>query len=160
MESRPTRSVGALLGFVLLAFLPSLTGLAFLPGPWYAALDKPPWTPPAWLFGPVWTALYLGMGIAAWGVWQAGSGAARRRALVVFGIQLGLNALWTPAFFGLHRPGLGLVVIVLLLFAIATTILLFARIRRWTAALLVPYLAWVGFATALNASIWLRNPGG
>ena len=160
MISWAPRDLGALFGFVLLSFLPSVTGIAFPPGAWYATLDKPPWTPPSWLFGPVWTALYMAMGLAAWGVWRAGSGRPRRQALAAFGVQLALNALWTPVFFGLHRPGSALLVIGLLLVAIAVTIVLFGRIRRWAAALLVPYLAWVAFATALNASIWLRNPAG
>ncbi len=151
------RAIGVLLLFVLVSFLPSLTGIAFTPGSWYSDLDKPPWTPPGWLFGPVWTALYLGMGIAAWLVWRSGGGTERTVALTIFGVQLALNALWTPVFFGLHRPDLGLLVIVCLGLAVAATLVLFWRIRPAAGILFVPYLVWVSFATALNASIWTRN---
>lgn len=151
------RDAGSLVLFVLVSFLPSLTGIAFSPGEWYARLDKPPWTPPGWLFGPVWTALYLGMGVAAWLVWRSGTGTDRTVALTIFGVQLALNALWTPVFFGLHRPGIGLLVILTLGLTVAATVLLFWRIRPLAGGLLVPYLLWVAFATALNASIWWRN---
>ncbi len=125
---------------------------------WYAAIEKPCFTPPSWVFGPVWTILYLLMGMAAFLVWQRGLGSRIVRiALVWFLVQLALNAAWTPVFFGLHRIGLALVVIVLLWGAILVTMYYFLRVSRSAGMLLVPYLLWVSFATVLNASIWHLN---
>jgi benzodiazapine receptor len=135
-----------------------------IPG-WYGDLAKPSWNPPSWLFGPVWTTLYIAMGIAAWRVWRLGTTrdtsptqkAGVRLALFVYAIQLALNASWTPMFFGLKRVDLALVMIVLMLAAIAETARRFSRLDRAAAMLLLPYLVWVTFATMLNASIWLLN---
>ena len=137
-----------------------------IPG-WYAELPKPTWKPPSWLIGPVWTVLYLTMGVAAWLVWRRGAvpGASTalksqvRAALVVYGVQLVLNASWSPMFFGLKRVDFALVIIVMMLLAIAETIRRFYRLDRLAALLLAPYLGWVAFATVLNASIWLLNRG-
>ena len=152
------RSLLALLVFLLVSFLPALTGLVWTPGEWFRSLDKPPWNPPAWIFGPVWTLLYALMGIAAWLAWTSGDGSRRRLALALFAAQLAFNALWTPVFFGLHRPGAALGVIGILLVLIVLTLVAFWRLRPLAGALLIPYLIWVGFATVLNASLWLRNP--
>jgi translocator protein len=125
---------------------------------WYAALRKPALAPPNWVFGPVWTALFVAMGIAAFLVWRAGWRApAVRQALWLFGLQLGLNALWSILFFGQRAPGAALVDIVALWLAIAATIAAFARVSRSAAWLLVPYLLWVSFAVYLNAMIWWLN---
>lgn len=126
---------------------------------WYPTLVAPPGTPPNWVFGPVWTTLYVLIGVSAWMIWrQAALGGPRGyAALRLWGWQLGLSALWPPAFFGLHALGLALTVIVLLLGAIALTIRSFARIDRRAAALLLPYAAWVAFATYLNAGFWWLN---
>lgn len=150
------RDALALVGWLAVAFLPSLLGAWFTPGPWYDGLDKPPWNPPSWLFGPVWTALYASMGVAAWLVWRE-AGRAATVAWTLFGVQLALNAAWSPAFFGAEDPGLALAVIVAMWLAIAGTIWAFSRHHRGAAALLSPYLAWVTFATALNAAIWQLN---
>ncbi len=152
-----TRAVWlALFGFVALCEAAGLAGTVFtldaIPQ-WYATLVKPSFSPPNWLFGPVWTLLYLMMGTAAWLVWQRQGTAA----LKVFWLQLALNALWTPLFFGLHNPLAGLVCIVLMWLAIVWTIKTFWPISRTAALLLVPYLAWVSFATALNLAIYLLN---
>jgi tryptophan-rich sensory protein len=135
-----------------------------IPG-WYATLAKPSWNPPSWLFGPVWTVLYVAMGVAAWRVWRAGrtplppaQGPVVRRALIAYGVQLALNASWTPVFFGLKRIDIALVIIVAMLLAIAETTRRFYRVDRRAALLLLPYLAWVAFATVLNARIWQLNP--
>jgi len=126
---------------------------------WYAALQKPPFTPPSWLFAPAWITLYLLMGIAAFLVWRVGLDDRRvRAALMIFLIQLVLNALWSVAFFGLQSPLYGFIVIILLWFAILLTILSFARISRLASWLLVPYILWVSFASVLNISIWVLNP--
>ncbi|MCU0784896.1 MAG: tryptophan-rich sensory protein [Verrucomicrobia bacterium] len=125
-----------------------------MPGEWYATLKKPSWNPPGWIFGPVWTALYTMMAVAAWLVWKRGGFVAQRRPLLIFLAQLALNALWTPLFFGLHRPGLAFAEIVLLWLAIAATIPTFWRVSSLAAWLLVPYLAWVSFAAVLNFTLW------
>lgn len=124
----------------------------------YALLTKPWWAPPPWLFGPVWTLLYLLMGIAAWLVWRRGPADTVRRALSLFLAQLILNGLWTWIFFAWRLGGPALAEIVLLWTAILMTILFFWRVRPAAATLLLPYLAWVSFATALNAALWLANP--
>jgi benzodiazapine receptor len=125
---------------------------------WYPALVKPAFTPPNWLFGPVWTILYLLMGVAAFLVWRKGlQSRAVRVALVWFLVQLVLNAVWSPVFFGWHRIGWALVVVVLLWAAIVVTIRYFLQVSRAAAILLVPYLLWVSFATVLNAAIWRLN---
>lgn len=125
---------------------------------WYADLEKPSFNPPSWVFGPVWTTLYALMGIAAFLVWQKGTQRKEVKiALSVFGLQLVLNALWSIIFFGLESPGGGLVEIVLLWLAIVATIILFGRISRPAAWLLIPYLAWVSFATCLTFAIWQLN---
>ncbi len=124
---------------------------------WYAAIKKPSWTPPNWVFGPVWTTLYIGMAVAAWLVWRRNGLADAWLALLVFGVQLSLNAVWSLLFFGMRNPGIAFVDVVLLWFAVAGTIVTFGRISSLAAILLVPYLAWVSFAAALNWSIWRMN---
>lgn len=124
---------------------------------WYAGLDKPWFTPPNAVFGPAWTLLYLMMAVAAWRVSLVPASAQKRRALVLFALQLALNGLWSPAFFGLESPRLGLVVILALLVALLATIAAFARLDRPAFLLLVPYVLWVGYATLLNAAIVVLN---
>ncbi|MCC9605706.1 tryptophan-rich sensory protein [Blastopirellula sp. JC732] len=124
---------------------------------WYAGLEKPSWTPPNYLFGPVWTTLYILMGIAAWLVWRGGSWTATRAALTAFAVQLTLNAIWSPLFFGLESPLVGLIVIVLLWLMIGVTIYGFARRATLAALLLVPYFLWVSYASCLNFAIWRLN---
>ena len=125
---------------------------------WYTTIEKPFFTPPSWLFGPAWTVLYVLMGIAFWRVWRlAPAGEARNRALLLFGVQLVLNALWSLIFFQWRQPLLALVEIVALWIAIALTIRAFRPLDRAAAWLLAPYLAWVTFATALNAGMVVLN---
>jgi translocator protein len=125
---------------------------------WYAALQKPAWNPPAWIFGPVWTTLYVLMGIAAFLVWRKGWERKEVRVtLSVFGVQLVLNALWSIVFFGLHSPMWALVDIAALWIAIVWTMFVFYKIFRPAMYLLVPYLLWVSFASYLNYSIWILN---
>ncbi|MBQ1080968.1 TspO/MBR family protein [Nocardiopsis sp. B62] len=125
----------------------------------YAALQQPSWAPPSWLFGPVWTVLYAMIAVSGWLVWRQRGWQGARTELSLFAVQLLLNAAWSPLFFTAGLRGTALVDIVLLLAALAVTILLFARVSRWAAVLLVPYWAWVAFATALNFSIWSLNTG-
>lgn len=124
----------------------------------YGALAQPSWAPPAWLFGPVWSALYVLMGIAAWLVWREHGFRGAATALTLFVAQLFANALWTWIFFVWHQGALALAEIIVLWLLIAGTILAFWRSHRLAALLLVPYLAWVSFATALTASLWRLNP--
>ncbi|MFP4229212.1 MAG: TspO/MBR family protein [Salinivenus sp.] len=125
---------------------------------WYPTLDKPGFTPPNWLFAPVWTILYAMMGLAAFLLWRTdGSDGRRRAALGWFVVQLALNAGWSFAFFGARSPAGGLVVIVALWGALAWTTDRFFRLRAAAGWLLVPYLLWVTYAAALNAGIWLLN---
>ena len=124
---------------------------------WYPMLQKPSWTPPSWIFGPVWTVLYLMMAAAAWLVWSRRGSADIRGALVLFFIQLVLNAAWSPLFFGLRNPLAGLLDIVPLWAFIAATLMAFWKIFPAAGALLVPYWLWVSFATALNFALWRMN---
>lgn len=128
-------------------------------GSWYTTLVKPWFTPPNWLFGPAWITLYTLMGIAAWLVWRKGgfSDEGVRVALIAYGVQLLINAAWSPAFFGARSPIAGLLIIAVLWVAIAVTIYLFSRHSKVAAWLMAPYLAWVTYASALNFEIWRLN---
>lgn len=147
--------------FVFLSFMaPALSAvLSVAPGDWYAGIQKPWFNPPNWVFGPVWTILYVLMGVAAWLVWRNGEAHNLRLPLALFGLQLFLNALWTPLFFGLQRPDLALVNILVLWVAIAATGIAFYPISRTAAFLFLPYWLWVSFAALLNASLWWLNRG-
>lgn len=149
------RSILRTLGWVGISFVPGLAGTPFVAPDWYRRLNRPRWAPPAAVFGPAWTLLYVLMGIAASLV--AGAGKPNRGALRLFGLQLVLNGAWTPLFFGLRRPGIAFAEIIATWLAILATLVAFARTRLVAGLLLVPYLAWVTFATALNWSIWRRN---
>ena len=127
---------------------------------WYAGLVKPALNPPAWVFGPAWTTLYALMGISLFLIWKSDPSVApkeRRRGIILFFIQLFLNAVWSIIFFGLHSPGWALVDIVFLWLAIVWTMVVFYKISKPAAYLLVPYLLWVSFASYLNYSIWVLN---
>jgi tryptophan-rich sensory protein/uncharacterized protein YbjT (DUF2867 family) len=126
-------------------------------GDWYRTLRKPAWTPPDSVFGPVWSALYLTMGVASWLVWLRSDSKRTRGALGLFGVQLALSVAWSGCCFGLRNPGLALAELGVLLVAIGATTVAFRRISPLAAALLVPYLAWSAFAAVLNASIWRLN---
>ena len=141
--------------FVVLVALAALFGSQFTPGPWYEALREPPLNPPARVFGPVWSILYLAMAVAAWIVWEARP--ASRLPLTLWGVQLVLNAAWSWLFFGLQLPGLALLDIALLLVVLVATTMAFFRVRTAAGALMVPYVAWVAFAAYLNAGFWWLN---
>lgn len=152
------RGVLTWLGWVLLSFGAALPGAATPPGDWYEGLTKPSWTPPGWVFPVVWTTLYVAMGTAAWLVQRrAREGRESRGPLAAFGLQLALNAAWTPVFFGAHRmlPALG--ILVALWLALLGTLLAFRRVSSTAAWLLAPYLVWVSVATVLNFEIWRLN---
>jgi tryptophan-rich sensory protein len=141
-------------GFLAAAFLPAVIGAPFVRPGYYERLRKPSWAPPSGIFGPVWTLLYAMIGTAAWLVSQRERSAG---ALRLWGVQLALNAAWTPLFFGARARGLSLVEIGLMWVAIAATTVSFFSRRPLAAALMIPYLAWVTFATGLTYEVWRRN---
>jgi benzodiazapine receptor len=161
-KGRPetNRDLLSLFAFIILCLAVSAGGGAITAtsvDTWYQALEKLPFNPPNWVFAPVWTALDILMGIAAWRVWRLQSFEATLTAFAVFALQLCLNLGWSFLFFGLQRTDLALVEIVILLFAIITNTIMFWRIERLAGLLFVPYVAWVTYATILNASLWLLN---
>lgn len=148
----------ALIGFVGLCLLLGAAAGAVTSSSinnWYLTLTRPPGTPANWVFGPVWTTLYVMMGVAAWLVWRS---LGHQRALLLWGWQLLVNAAWTPAFFGLHSPACGLLVLIPLLVLICLTIRAFHRIRPIAALLMLPYFLWTCYAAYLNAGFWWLNP--
>jgi translocator protein len=156
-------SLLALVFFLLVSFIPSVISVLTMgPGEWYAQLNKPDWTPPGWVISIIWTVLYTFMGIAAWLVWrsaegyEAGIGHARW-ALGLFFVQLVVNAVWTPVFFGLQSLSGAFVVLVILWILVLATMLLFFRHCRGAGILFIPYLAWVTFAGVLLWHIWRMN---
>lgn len=124
---------------------------------WYRGLEKPFFNPPDSVFGPVWTLLYVLMGISLFLVWRTPAGPLRRRALAVFWAQLALNFAWSFVFFTFHRIGLALLNILLIVAGVALMIGFFAKVHRTAAVLQIPYLLWVGFATLLNSALWKLN---
>lgn len=149
-----TRFLSLALFVVLVVGGGSLIGINNVPGEWYQALAKPPFNPPNWIFGPVWTILYVLIAVAGWRVWKAERTGG---AMSVWWLQLGLNFLWSPVFFTLNQIGLAFLVIVVLLFAIFAFIRINWHRDRTSAVLFLPYAAWVAFAALLNGSIWLLN---
>jgi benzodiazapine receptor len=127
-------------------------------GGFYASLSRPAWAPPSWLFAPVWTLLYASMAVAAWLVWRERGWAQARGALTLFVVQLAANALWTWLFFAWRAGAAAFAEVAVLWVLIACTILAFWRVRALAGILLLPYLAWVGFAAALTWAVWQRNP--
>lgn len=149
------KNYAALIVFLVLVFAVAAIGMVAHPDAWYAQLNKPWFNPPNWLFGPVWTLLYVCIAVAGWRVYQR---VGLDRSMLVWAMQLVANALWSPLFFVLHAIGFALVDIVVLLATIVATIVLFRRRDVTAAWLMVPYLAWVAFATVLNASLFWLNP--
>ena len=147
----------ALVGMVVVCLgVAGIGGLATTPNipNWYAGLKKPAWTPPSWIFGPVWSFLYLSMAVAAWLVWRRGNAFV---PLTLFAVQLAFNAAWSWLFFGLYNPGAAFIDVVLLWAAIAATMLVFWFRSTIAGLLFMPYLAWVSFAAVLNFTIWRLN---
>lgn len=153
-SGRITR-ITMLAALVAVTFCAPLAASFSLPGAWYAALNKPAWNPPAWIFGPVWTLLYLMMAVAAWLVWKKDGW---RFPMWLYLVQLAINASWSPVFFGAKQPGAAFGVIVALWLAIALTLWVFRRVSRPAGWMLIPYLLWVSFATVLNLTLWRLNP--
>jgi tryptophan-rich sensory protein len=152
----PLRQSIPLLVFLALTFAAAGVGsLATTPNiaTWYATLAKPSWNPPNWIFGPVWTFLYISMAVAAWLVWRKGN----VDPLVLYAIQLLLNAAWSWLFFGFHLPGAAFIEVVALLIAILATTIAFWPKSMAAGILMLPYFGWVAFATVLNFTIWRLN---
>jgi translocator protein len=154
-----SRQVVGLLAWLLLSFATAAIGAVASSeaGAFYAQLIRPSWAPPGWLFAPVWTVLYVLMGTAAWLVWRRHGFKEARTALALFIIQLGANALWTWIFFVWHQGALAFAEIVFLWCLIAATVASFWRLNKGSAVLLLPYLAWVTFASALTFATWRLN---
>lgn len=149
-------AIGPFLLFLAAVAAAAFTGSRFQPDTWYELLRKPSWNPPNWLFAPVWTTLYVAIATAGWLVWKKVRSLSHP-ILLVWAAQLVLNAAWSWLFFGLHRPDLSLVDILLMLTLIAAFILTARKVSPAAAWLFVPYAAWVSFATALNVAIWQLN---
>ena len=154
------RQILGLIGWLIVSFAASAVGAvaSIQAKSFYSQLAQPAWAPPSFLFGPVWTVLYALMAIAAWLVWRSGGLHTNRIALSLFMVQLALNALWSWLFFAWQRGALAFVDIVLLWLLIVVTLVSFWRVRPLAGALLIPYLLWVSFASALNYSLWQLNP--
>jgi len=152
-----TESILGLIVALALTFSAAYVGSRFPPDDWYAALSKPAWNPPGWLFGPVWGILYLLMAIAAWLVWRKSGFSGAAVPLGMFVLQLGLNAAWSWLFFGRQELGLALIEILVLWGAILGTLIGFWRVNPISGILLVPYLLWVTFASFLNFTLWRLN---
>ena len=151
--SRMRQALG-LIGWIAVCLAAAVIGAQVTDPAWYASLEQPDWAPPSWLFGPVWTVLYLFMSIAAWLVWKFRGFKRAPVALGLFLVQLVFNAAWSWLFFGLRRPGLAFAEIVLLWVLVLATLAAFGNVRRLAAWLLLPYLIWVTFAAMLNFSLW------
>jgi tryptophan-rich sensory protein len=158
-RSTPAQAVG-LLAWLAVAFTAAGVGAiaSVDAGAFYAQLAKPAWAPPGSVFGPVWSVLYLLMGIAAWLVWREQGAKGSAAALALFLIQLTANALWSWLFFAWRNGAAAFAGVLILLILVAATVAAFRRIHRWASLLLLPYLAWVGFASALTWAVWQGNP--
>ena len=151
------RKAIGLAGWLLVSFAAAWIGSRYMPGEWYASLAKPAWNPPSAVFAPVWTVLYVLMGVAAWLVWKRAGFRGAGVALTLFIVQLVFNALWSYLFFGLHDISAAFVDIVVLWAAILVVTVLFWRKVRTAGILMLPYLVWVGFASVLNFTLWRMN---
>lgn len=145
------------IGWILLSFAAALPGARYRPGPWYQRLQKPHWNPPAWIFPPVWSALYVMMGLAAWQVAQVRPRRKARVPLLLYLLQLTLNGLWSWLFFGRHNITLALKDLVALWLSLLATVVAFWRVKPLAGWLLLPYLAWVSFAAYLNGQLRRLN---
>lgn len=151
--------LGLLAWFALVFLAAAIGGAGSASAPeFYRALEQPTWAPPAWLFGPAWTLLYSLMAVAVWQVWLARGIAGATGVLMLFNVQLVINALWSWIFFVWQLGGIAVAEILLLWLLIIATVVAFWRIRALAGALLLPYLAWVTYAAALTIDLWLRNP--
>ncbi|MEY4793638.1 MAG: hypothetical protein RL724_574, partial [Pseudomonadota bacterium] len=158
IKSMELSSLGGFLGFLGACFAAAASGAVFTPGPWYDALARPRWCPPNWLFAPAWAVLFLMIAIAGWLIWEKVGFSGGALALSLYALQLVLNAAWSGIFFGMRRMDLAFAELCLLWLSILACIIVFWPIDMRAALLMVPYLAWVSFAGALNFSLWRLNP--
>lgn len=164
MENKTTsqfKSAGMLLLFLFICFGVAWIGAQVSPGmassEWYDQLNKPDWNPPGWLFGPVWTALYIMMAFAAWRIWKLLGFSGAKKELSWFAVQLFLNGLWSQLFFNAQNPAFAFAEILLLLTSIIVTTVYFYKKDKPSGWLMMPYILWVSFATVLNGTIWMMN---
>lgn len=157
MNDRASTAWPSLVVLLVVTWCAALLGMQFPPDEWYRSLQRPSFAPPDAVFGPVWSVLYTLMAIAAWLVWRRRGEARVGTAMTAYGVQLVLNAAWSPLFFGAHWIGVALIDLVLLWGAVLATTVLFWKQSRTAAALMLPYLAWVSFAAALNFEFWRLN---
>ena len=157
--SKTRQTLGLVVFLILCLGVGALGGMATAPeiAGWYCTLNKPAWNPPSWIFGPVWTTLYIMMGVSAWLVWRQGGVQKHRIPLAAFAVQLLLNLAWSWIFFNMHQIGGALAEIAVLWISILLTGMLFYRESKLASGLLVPYLCWVSFATLLNFTLWKLN---
>ena len=159
-EMSGTKSAALLAGLLVLCFgVAALGGISTVAGvrDWYPGLSKPPWTPPSWAFGPIWTVLYAAMAVAIWDVLRLNQWREARAAAALFAVQLAMNAAWSPMFFAWHQTAAGLAILTLLWAAILVCIVVYRPLSRLGALLMVPYLGWVSVAWTLNAWIYWFN---
>lgn len=150
-------NIFGLLFWLLLSAVVAWFGAQFNPGLWYMTINKPIWTPPGWLFGPVWTMLYIMMAIASYLVWNATGRTFKNKIIQLYLFKMLLNACWSWVFFGLHQIGWAVINIILLLVFIIVVTTLFYRQNKISGWLMLPYLLWVSFASILNLNIWILN---
>lgn len=160
MSISRSKLIVGFLAWLAISFVAAAIGAAasIQAGSFYTQLVRPEWAPPPGVFGPVWTVLYFVMGVSAWLVWRVGGFRAARTALVLFLVQLAVNALWSWLFFAWHQGALGFANILLLWVLLVATIVAFWRVSVLAGALLIPYLLWISFAAALNYAVWQLNP--
>lgn len=149
--------ISGLIGWLLLSAVIAWFGSQFAADNWYLELNKPGWTPPGWIFGPVWTILYILMAVAAWLIWRNDRKITGKLSLKIYLIKMVCNGLWSYLFFGLHQIGLAFLDIIVLLVLLIWVIILFYKEKKSAGIILIPYLIWVSFASVLNLSIWLLN---
>jgi tryptophan-rich sensory protein len=157
MMNRKTTDLMGLAFWIVLTFSVAAFASQFEPGAWYKTIAKPPWTPPGWLFGPVWGMLYLAMSVSAWLIWRQRTTVKVIVPLTLYLLQLALNGLWSWLFFGRQLIGTALIDLIVLVLLIGLTTAMFMRIRKQAGFMMLAYLLWVSFATALNFQIWRLN---
>jgi len=157
MLSKRLSDLMGLAFWIVLTFSVAAFASQFEPGVWYTTIAKPDWTPPGWLFGPVWGMLYLAMSISAWLIWRQRSQSAVSIPLGFYMMQLAVNGLWSWIFFGRQWIGLAFIDLITLVILVAMTLAVFLRIRKAAGLMLIPYLIWISFAAALNFQIWRMN---
>jgi tryptophan-rich sensory protein len=155
--NRKTNDMLGLAFWIVLTFGVAAFASQFEPGAWYKTIAKPSWTPPGWVFGPVWGTLYMAMSVSAWLVWRKRSTVSTNLPLALYLVQLTLNGLWSWLFFGRKLIGTALIDLIILVLLLGFTMALFMRIRKAAGFMMLAYLLWVTFATALNFQIWRLN---